>query len=156
MRYYEPVRGDPAKAPLNPWSYDFRGGTRISAGINMALDILKRDRVKKRAIVLISDLFDSSPDATKLQQALIRVQRDGVRMRVVTLAPGSRDAAFFAQVLGKQGQVSSAKALPEATRRTAPAGARPTWVVAFGVLLVILLALNELLCGRLAWKGQRA
>src|SRR5690349_6205063 len=50
MRFYKLPKGRELNPPLTPWSYDFRGGTRISAGMQMALDILRRDHVKKGAL----------------------------------------------------------------------------------------------------------
>jgi VWA domain-containing protein len=156
LRYYKPSKVEDFSQPLTPWSYGFRGGTRISTAIEMALGMLERDHVRKGGLVLISDLFDAPSDATALQRALLRIQEAKLKVRVVALAPGSSDARFFAQVLGKLGVVGSAASVPERTRHTAARGATPTWLVVVGALLLVLLALNELLCGRLTWRRQPA
>jgi hypothetical protein len=112
--------------------------------------------VKKGGIVLVSDLFDAPQDATRLQRTLLHVEEAGYPVRVVSLVPGSRDARFFANVLGKQAKVGAASSLPEPTRHTAPKGAFPAWLVAAAALLLVLLGANEALCGRLTWGKEPA
>jgi von Willebrand factor type A domain len=156
LRFYKLPKGRELNPPLTPWSYDFRGGTRISSGMQMALDILRRDRVKRGALILISDLFDAPSDAQNLQHTVQRFYNAGIPMRVVSLAPQATDARFFRNILGPRGIVTGAKALPEPVRHTHQTGARPAWLVAAVALLLLLLALNELLCGRLTWRRQPA
>jgi hypothetical protein len=77
-------------------------------------------------------------------------------MRVVALVPDSSEAVFFRHLLGPRGVVAGAKGLPDPTRHTAPTGARPIWLAAAAGLLLVLLALNELFCGRLSWRPEAA
>lgn len=156
LQFYEPARGSGEDARATPWSFDFRGGTRISAGLKMALEILQRDQVRKGAIVLISDLFDAASDATALKQTVLRLYDRHVKMRIVALAPGSADARFFRDVLGKQGKVTGAKGLPESAKRAPLTGAFPFWLAVCAGGLILLLGLNELLCARLAWRRAAA
>lgn len=151
LRFFTPPKGAGTGEEITPWSYDFRGGTEISAGLKMALETLQRDHVKKGAIVLISDLFDAPTDATTLRNILFRLDDQHVKVRVVALAPGSADARFFKEALGKNGAVTGPQGLPEPAKRTL-VGAFPLWLIVGAGALILLLGLNELLCARLAWR----
>jgi hypothetical protein len=156
LRYYAPARTSGSSAPLTPWSYNFRAGTRISAGLNLALEMLRRDHVRKGGIVLVSDLVDAPQDSSQLEHSLLRLKQSGYAVRVVSLVPGSEDAHFFANVLGKQAKVGGASALPEPVRHSRPHGSTPTRLIVVAALLLALLAANEMLCGRLTWRRAAA
>jgi uncharacterized protein (DUF58 family) len=156
LRYYAPARTSGSNAPLTPWSYDFRAGTRISVGLDLALRMLRRDHVRKGGIVLVSDLVDAPLDTRLLEHSLLRMKDSGYAVRVVSLVPGSQDAHFFANVLGKQGKVGGASTLPEPVRHSRPRGSTPTRLVLVAALLLVLLAANEALCGRLTWREAPA
>ena len=48
--------------PLNPWTNSFSGGTRIAAGLALALKIIQTKRLAHPAVILVSDLDDDPGD----------------------------------------------------------------------------------------------
>ena len=63
LRFFTPKPGThprtvwDATFPENPWQQDFRGGTHISAALSLADSILRRDRVRRGAMLLLSDRY---------------------------------------------------------------------------------------------------
>jgi hypothetical protein len=142
---------------VNPWSGNFRSGTRISRGLEAAREILRREGMSGLGVLLISDLDDSLFDVPQLTQTLIRFERENVPLKVVGLRPSKDDRELFRRVLGDDAFVTR----PELQRRRdavvreqrSGAGADfPVGLVAIGALILLLLALNEHLCGRLTWR----
>ena len=76
---------------------------------------------------------------------------------MIPLFPGPEDRELFAQLVGEDALV----ARPELLRNTAVqerqtvVGAFPWALAAVGAALLLLLALNERWCGRLAWRAAR-
>jgi hypothetical protein len=141
------------RAEANPWSAAFRGGTRISTGLEIALAAVRREGIDG-TVLLISDLDDSLFDLASLGQTLGRYRQEQIRLRVVPLFPSSDDRAFFRRALGPDAFVSHAELLRNARsveRRSLQSGF-PVAFVALAACLLGLLALNELGCGRLAWR----
>ena len=143
--------------PPNPWGAAFRGGTRISTGLEVARGVLEREGVTNGTVLLISDLDDSLFDLPHLGRTLSRFRRDNVDLRVIPLAPSFDDLRFFERALGKRAFVSDAElaANARATRRNSLEGDFPLAVLSFGVAAILLLGVNELLCGRLEWRQSR-
>jgi hypothetical protein len=137
---------------VNPWS-TFRGGTRISAGLNLARSILHRSDA--RGVVLISDLNDSLFDLPQLTRTLHDYVRDGVRLRVVGLDPTPDDRAFWVRQLGESAFVPEPALTtdPAAHRSAHLVGSFPRRLVWLGALLALGLCLNELWGARLAWRA---
>jgi hypothetical protein len=141
----------------NPWSAAFRGGTRISTGLEVARAAVQRHGAAG-TVLLISDLDDSLFDLASLGQTLALYRREGIELRVVPLFPSSDDRAFFRRALGPGAFVTHAELLRNAQsveRRSLQAGFPAALVVLAGGLLG-LLALNELRCGRLDWGPRRS
>jgi hypothetical protein len=137
--------------PANPWQDVFSGGTKISAGITMAEEIVHRDHVRRATIVLVSDLETASEDQAALAESLLSITHDRtVSFKVLPLFPVETDFLFFRHFLPaaafiKPAQVHAAAARPP-RRRLLVDSPRP--LVLVGALLLLALAANELLCGR--------
>jgi hypothetical protein len=141
-----------------PWSEVFRGGTRISTGLRLAREMLTRERIRHRGVLLVSDLDDSASDVPALTRELIRYRRERIPVHLVGLAPFADDRLYFRRMLGRKAFVRRANLSPRTvTRKSArTADAFPTDLAAVGLLALLLLALNEHYCGRLTWrKGER-
>jgi hypothetical protein len=138
----------------NPWAAAFRGGTRISEGLAIARDVVQREGIGG-TVLLISDLDDSLFDVPDLGAELTRYREEGVRLRVVPLFPAEDDRKFFLQALGPQAFVTHAELLRNAqsTRKRSLQSDFPWAMLGLGFGLLVLLAANELLNGRLEWRS---
>jgi hypothetical protein len=136
----------------NPWTATFSAGTRISAALDLAHRMLRQAHVAKGSVVLISDLDDSPNDEVDLARTLVTYQREAIPIRMIAVNPVAQDAQFFRDALGSGGSVT--------TLRTAgtPGEVRsfPTLLVLVIGLVVLLVALNEHLLGRLVWSRRRS
>jgi hypothetical protein len=141
---------------VTPWDSNFRGGTEISTGLVLARDMLERHGMKEHGVLLISDLDDALLDIPTLTRELITYRAQGIPLHVVPLAPFEDDRFFFERILGKDAFVDRADLTPglDARRRAERAGV-PEGLAGLALLLLMLLALNEHYCGRLAWRAQR-
>jgi hypothetical protein len=156
-RYFEPTgrvdhEGDPIY-PDTPWDETFRGGTRVSTGLAAGWAALKRARIRDGAILLVSDLATEPEDVQKVADLGVAMHRQNVQVRVLGLAPRSTDRAIFARIFGDDVFMGNAQpvgvagfAHRVAARLTAPL---PWTLVGVALLLLGVLAANELLCGRL-------
>jgi hypothetical protein len=137
----------------NPWSAAFRGGTRISTGLELARRVVKRDGIDG-TVLLLSDLDDSLFDLEVLGEELARYRQDGIDLRVVPLFPSVDDRRFFVQALGSRAFVSHAELLRNArsVERRSLQAAFPLEVVLLAGGVLALVALNELWCRRLEWR----
>jgi hypothetical protein len=133
-----------ATLPPNPWD-DFRGGTRISTGIDAAHAALVRENVSKGSMVLVSDLEILPDEIARLSRALALARNDGFAIRIVPIAPSVEKRALIEQLTGSSafasepGQGGGVQTAQE--RSLLP---RIPWlfVVASG-LLVLLVTANE-------------
>jgi VWA domain-containing protein len=152
LRYYgsTPVFGQ------TPWD-TFMGGTRIATGLQMADIALKRAHVKHGAILLVSDLDDSNADEALLQAEALRLRAEHVPVRIVPLFAQPTDKRLFAALFGENAFVDPSVFTHTARRHAASVAAPQPWVlILVGALLVLLLAGNERLNGRLVAKGAAA
>jgi hypothetical protein len=156
LRFYTPGHGGSNVDPetlfaANPWQDVFSGGTKISAGLDMARTILHRDHVKRGSILLLSDLETAGEDEPRLAQTLLQIEHDPtVHLKVVPLFPVADDELFFARFVPKRDFVTAkdiraTKAPPSQRRLVAPT---PWSLIVAGALLLLALAANELSCGR--------
>lgn len=141
----------------NPWSGSFRSGTRISRGLETAREILRREGMSGLGVLLISDLDDSLFDESRLTQTLIRFEREKIPLRVVGLRPAENDRELFRRVLGDDAFVTrpELQRRRDALARERRAGSGtdfPFALAGIAALILLLLALNEHLCGRLTWR----
>jgi hypothetical protein len=151
LRYLRPGQGEAVgELPVNPWA-EFRAGTRISSGLQIAREALLRERVSHGSIVLISDLEILPDEVERLGAEIARLQRDGVSLRIVPLAPSDEKRELIEQLTGPSallrdpGEAGAVRAPEERTLR----GAAPWTFVFVGALLVVLLAGNERALSRL-------
>jgi hypothetical protein len=139
----------------SPWTL-FSGGTRISEGLAVAQRALRAAGVTHGAILIISDLDDSASDEPALVSEALALRRAHIPVRIVPLFADPTNKRLFATLFG-----SGAFVDPSAFRHTAKqrqeaiAASAPWALLALGLLLVLLLAGNERLNGRLA-IGARA
>jgi hypothetical protein len=151
LRYLRPTQGEAAgDLPVNPWA-DFRAGTRISAGLQIAREALVRERAPDGSIVLISDLEILPDEVERLASEIARLRGDGMTIRIVPLAPSAEKRALVERLTGPSallrdpGEAGAVRAPEERTLR----GAAPWAFVFVGALLVLLLAWNERALARL-------
>lgn len=147
IRLLTPVGG----RVVNPWSDTFRSGTRISAALDLARDMLVGDRVKDGSILLISDLETAPDDVPDTAKVLREIVRSGTPVRLLALGPSSDARALFGGVLGPEaftplaeGPVRAPEA-PDTRRRPLP-----TSLIVLGVFLLLALSAHERYAGRLA------
>lgn len=150
---------------VNPWASSFRSGTRISRGLETARATLRREGMDGLGILLISDLDDSGFDEPQLTQTLIDFKQDGVPLKIVGLRPAKDDRELFRRVLGDDAFVTrpDLQRRRDALTRERRSGAGtdfPTGLFLLAGSILLLLALNEHLCGRLTWRrlvrGEKA
>jgi hypothetical protein len=138
-------------AAADPWK-GFSAGTAISAGIEAAHAALKRDRIERGSIVLASDLEGFAGDLVRLPSLLTKLRLEGIEFRIVPLGARDEQKQFFARLAGADVFIDPASLV------TGGEGGGPfrlaeeeipwRFLVLAGAL-VVLLAANERLCGRL-------
>jgi len=151
LRFFTPKPGThpktvwDAKFVANPWQQDFRGGTHISAALALADSILRRDRVRRGAILLLSDLEAPSEDVPALTSIVNRLRDEHRPLRVVGLFPNHDSLGLFEQLLGPQAFVNASKAvtLDFRSQTALSAISTPTGMIAAGLGLLLVLAWNE-------------
>jgi hypothetical protein len=141
-----------------PWTESFRGGTTMSAGLVLARGALERHEMKDRGVLLISDLDNSGLDLPELTRELITYRREKIPIHIVALSPFEDDRFFFERLVGPEAFVDRADLAPgrlvDERQRAERAGV-PEGLAALALVLLVLLALNEHFCGRLAWRSER-
>ena len=157
VRFFKPQRhaGVAPSFPVNPWTKSFSAGTRISTGLGLARSILAADRRARPAVLLVSDLNDEPNDLPALTNLAFAYRREGIPLNVVGLDPSPEDERLFRRFIGSSGSFSRAPVAGVQARGSAVA-VFPVWLVAVAVGLVLLLALNELVCARFTWAPARA
>jgi hypothetical protein len=136
--------------PRNPWE-GFRGGTRISAGMEFARQVLHRERVSRGSIVLVSDLEIDPDEIARLGEVLALIRSEGFEVRIVPLFPTERKRALVEQLVGSKAfarEPEPQEELRTPEERTLAAAAPWLFLVA-GALLMFLLAWNEAALPRL-------
>jgi hypothetical protein len=134
---------------VNPWTRSFTAGTRMSAGLELARELLRRDHVRGGRVLLVSDLDDDQQDVPALTRIALRLRQDGIPIRVVAINARPTDQSFFTRLLGSATSITPAAA----PGRTAPAQ-RATITGTTALVLTLLAALavlaaNELWCAPL-------
>ena len=135
----------------NPWTQTFRAGTRISVALDLAKSMLERDDIESGSILLVSDLETAPDDVPALARTVAGIDRSGIRLRIVPLAPSSDALTLFGGLLEKDALAEFAQQSPEAERPDAgSAGVElPTELLVLGALVFLFLAAHERLAGRL-------
>ena len=155
LRYFVPLPGTQRSAfeavfPPNPWQGSFAGGTRISEGLRVARDVLRRDEIADATVLLISDLEAPQSDRLRIVDTLTNLQNDGVEVRIVPLFAQPQNRSFFAELVGPDAFVAESSLVRPIEADELGLGGRTPWLYLFlGTLLVVALVANERWCGRL-------
>jgi hypothetical protein len=144
-----------AGLPVNPWSRSFSAGTRISSALELARDMLVRDKVKNGSILVLSDLITAPEDVPQLARTLHDLRRLSITVRVIPLSPLNDGRTIFEGLLGKSafippGRMEGAQPVPTETRVELPTG-----LLVLGGLLLSVLAAHERFAGRLGLPRTR-
>jgi hypothetical protein len=163
LRFYTPGHGGSNVDPetlyaANPWQDVFSGGTKISSGLVLAQSMLHRDHIHNGTILLASDLGTAGEDEPDLAQSLIRIEHDkSVHLKIVPLFPVQDDLDFFQRFVPARDFVRPSQlrvhAAQDSRRRLIADTPWPLLVA--GGLVLLLLAANELACGRLQLPRPR-
>jgi hypothetical protein len=137
--------------PINPWTNSFSGGTRIAAGLGLAIRIIQDEHVKSPGVVLVSDLDDDPGDLKNLAGVALAYRQASIPVHIVALDPQPKDQALFGRLLERAATVEQARLPGEQVRRTGPPV--PPLLAALAALVALALAANELWGARLTW-GQ--
>ena len=115
MRFFdvptETAPGALPQAPRSPWTDAFGAGTRISTGLSLALDVIRKEQLTNPAVLLVSDLDDDSGDIDRVSQTAIAYRRAGIPLHVVGLNAAPEDVAFIRRFVTGKGSFEQA-ALP--------------------------------------------
>jgi hypothetical protein len=136
----------------NPWTQTFRAGTRISVALELARSMLERDRVASGSILLVSDLETAPDDVPALARTVAEIDRVGIDLRIVPLAPSSDALNLFGGLLEEDALAGFVQQSPDATRPDAGSAGvgLPVSLLVLGVLIFLALAAHERFAGRLA------
>lgn len=147
------IRFFSARSRANPWE-SFQTGTNVAVGLELAREVLERDRVERATILLASDLEFFSDEGARLTATLAELRSEGTQLRILPLGARDEQRRFFEATIGADAFIE----LDEATGLTggAAAGAirlaeesMPWLFVVLAAGLVLFLAANERACGRL-------
>jgi hypothetical protein len=135
--------------PLNPWTNSFSGGTRIAAGLGLALKIIQDQHVKRPAVILVSDLNDDPSDLTNLAGVSLAYRQAAIPVRIVALDPQPNDEALFGRLLERAATVQHARLPGERSSTVGPDV--PPVLAALAALVALALGAHELWAARLTW-----
>jgi len=141
LRYFK-ERSD-GTLPRNPWE-EFRGGTRISAGMEFARQVLHRESVSRGSIVLVSDLEVDPDEIARLSEVLALIRSEGFQVRIVPLSASEEKRALVERLVGSNAFVREPEQQELRTSdERSIAGLVPWLFLLAGVLVMLLLATNE-------------
>ena len=160
--FFEPPTFDPGRqntqAPrsfglASPWNATFRGGTRISFGLEVARKVIERDGTRP-TVMLVSVLDDSALDTEALTQELIRYETVGLDLRIVPLFAFGDDRDLFERLVGEEAFVQNDELLRNSRieERQSLVGTFPLVLALATASLLLLLAANEHEFARVAWR----
>ncbi|HZT91374.1 MAG TPA: vWA domain-containing protein [Gaiellaceae bacterium] len=136
--------------PINPWTNSFSAGTRISAGLGLALDIIRAQHLRHAGVVLVSDLDDDTGDLKSLASVSLAYRQLGIPVKIVALDPEPQNVQLFSRLLAQAVKIQNANLPGERVRRTGPAV--PPWLAGLTAVVALVLAANELWGARLTWR----
>ena len=132
--------------PTNPWTGSFSAGTKISTGLQLALDTIREQRLGRPAVLLVSDLDDDVGDLERLTTTALSFRRLGIPVRVVGLNAAPEDERYMERLLRQSGDLSPAAAAGEEQGRR---GHVRLSLLLAALAAAVALALRELLLTRL-------
>ena len=136
--------------PSSPWGQTFSAGTRISTGLELALGVIRADRLSRPAVLLVSDLDDDTSDLENVSRVATAYRRAGVALHVVGLNPEPQDVAFMRRLLPSNGSFTRAPATAE--RASRPETGDTAAVVGAGLVAACALAALCFLTRPLRWR----
>ena len=141
------TRGD----VVTPWSDAFRSGTKISAALQLARDMLEGDAVEDGSILLISDLETAPDDVPATARVLRGLVAAEIPVRLLALGPSSDARALFGGILGPDAFTPLTER-PNRAAEPPPAPSRPLpqLLLLLGALFLLVLAGHERYASRLA------
>ena len=146
-RFDVPARtGGTLAVPTSPWTDSFSAGTKISTGLQLALDTIRARRLGRPAVLLVSDLDDDAADLERLAGTALVYQRLGIPVRVVSLNASPEDERYVARLLRRPTDLSVAT-LPGADSGGGHGTVRLSLFLA-ALAAAAALALRELLLTR--------
>lgn len=136
--------------PVNPWTNSFTGGTRISAGLGLALRLIQAEHLTRPGVILVSDLDDDAGDVKSLASVALAYRQLHIPVRIIGLNAQPDDAQLFSHLLAR----SKLQNAPLPGERTRESGSvLPALLMALAVAVALVLALNELWTARLTWRA---
>ena len=135
--------------PTNPWTNSFTGGTRIAAGLGLALRVIEQQHLRRPAVILVSDLDDDPGDIKSLTSVSLAYRRLGIPVHIVGLNPQPGDQRLFANLLAGTATQQAARLPGERAQQTG--SGIPTLLAVLTVLAALGLGANELWSARLRW-----
>jgi hypothetical protein len=153
--FFDPQADSKGAPPFGstPWD-QFTSGTRISQGLRMGRQALQRAGVTHGALLLVSDLADSSADQESLVAEASVLRKAHIPLRIIPAHATTANMAVFAALFGKNSFVQPDAYRTTATEKIQPvASSWPLALVFVGTILVGLLAANELFNTRLRPEG---
>ena len=135
--------------PTNPWTNSFSGGTRIAAGLGLALRLIQQQSLNHPGVILVSDLDDDPGDLKSLASVSLAYRQLQIPVHIVALNAQPQSQQLFQKLLAQVGSVQSGRLPGERARTTGPS--LPVWLALLTVLTALALAANELWSTRLEW-----
>lgn len=126
------------ETPHSPWTDAFGAGTRMSTGLALALDVIRKDNLSNPAVLLVSDLDNDTGDLEQVSRVAVAYRRAGIPLHVVGLNAEPEDEAFIRRLVPSNGSFAQA-ALPSQGLRTA-SGSTDLLLVALAALVALALA----------------
>jgi von Willebrand factor type A domain len=146
IRYFElPKQGRSGflpSFPTNPWAKTFTGGTKISSGMEMALDLVAAQR-EPATVILVSDLDDDPGDLPTLAAAGAVAKHNRVPIRIVGLDPSPADVSYFKTIFSHNTPIAEAPTVEQASQ---PGTTPFPWP-----LIALVLAAAIALAARNSW-----
>lgn len=137
--------GGAITVPTSPWTGSFSAGTKISAGLQLALDTIRERRLGRPAVLLVSDLDDDVGDLERLTSTALAFRRLEIPVRVVGLNAAPEDQRYLERLLRRPSDLSPA-ALPGEDESSGNDVRLPLFLAALAAAAA--LALRELLVTR--------
>lgn len=159
LRFFAPPgHGNGIYLANSPWQQWFSAGTRISDGLFLAEHMLEAEHAKRGAVLLISDLADDPEDQDALKSSVLLLEQKGVPLEIVALNPTIGHANYFKSLLGDQAifQTATLPTGAQARGKIEVTNGFSGWLLAFAVLTVALLALNEWWAEPFRFRGKPA
>ncbi len=153
LRLLVPPRRGPT---VNPWLETFRAGTRVSAALQLAQQMLERHGLRSGSILLISDLETAPDDVPALARTVESIRHSSIELRVVGIAPSREARLIFAGMIQNGVFDTSPNGVEGAARQTGGSAGLPARLLVLAALALLALALHERFAGVLAvTRGTR-